>query len=82
MPAQPQGTTAEPCPMGLRHQHSACSGNERYDLIFIQEHHEPSSTWQNVQLKKLEDQIQPFRNEAGFEQIATALAIPRPQKIR
>jgi hypothetical protein len=35
-----------------------------------------------VRLKKLEDQIQPFKNEEGFEQIAKALGIPRPQKIR
>jgi hypothetical protein len=44
--------------------------------------HEPSSTWEKVRLKKLEDQIQPFKNEEGFEQIANALGIPRPQKIR
>jgi hypothetical protein len=35
-----------------------------------------------VRLKKLEDQIKPFKNEEGFEQIANALGIPRPQKIR
>lgn len=45
-------------------------------------HHEPSSTWEKVRLKKLEDEIQPFRNEEGFEQIATALGVSRPQKIR
>ena len=49
---------------------------------FIREHHEPSSTWEKVRLKKLEDQIQPFKNEEGFEQIANALGVPRPQKIR
>lgn len=49
---------------------------------FIREHHEPSSTWGKVRLKKLEDEIQPFKNEEGFEQIATALGISRPQKIR
>jgi hypothetical protein len=49
---------------------------------FIREHHEPSSTWEKVRLKKLEDQIKPFKNEEGFEQIANALGIPRPQKIR
>jgi hypothetical protein len=35
-----------------------------------------------VRLKKLEDQIQPFKNEEGFEQIAKSIGIPRPQKIR
>jgi hypothetical protein len=49
---------------------------------FIREHHEPSSTWEKVRLKKLEDEIQAFKNEEGFEQIAKALGISRPQKIR
>lgn len=49
---------------------------------FIREHHEPSSTWEKVRLKKLEDEIQPFKNEGGFEQIAKALGVNRPQKIR
>jgi hypothetical protein len=49
---------------------------------FIREHHEPSSTWEKVRLKKLEADIQVFKNEMGFEQIANALGIARPQKIR
>jgi hypothetical protein len=35
-----------------------------------------------VRLKQLEGQIQPFKNEDGFEPIAKALGIPGPQKIR
>ena len=51
-------------------------------LDAVGEHHEPSSTWQNVWLKKLEAEIQVFKNEMGFEQIINALAITRLQKIR
>jgi hypothetical protein len=49
---------------------------------FIREHQEPISTWAKVRRKKLEDQIQAFKNEKGFEQIANALGIPQPRKIR
>ena len=47
---------------------------------FIRKHHEPSSTWEKVRLKKLEDQIQPFKNEEGFEQIACELGVARPRR--
>ncbi len=49
---------------------------------FIREHHEQSSAWEKVRLKKLEDEIEPFKNEEGFEQIAKSLGVPRPRKIR
>jgi hypothetical protein len=49
---------------------------------FIRKHHDSSSTWEKVRLKKLEDQIQIFKNEKGFEQIASELGIPRPRKQR
>lgn len=47
---------------------------------FIREHHNASSSWQKVRLKNLESQIACFKGEVGFEQIATALGIPRPSK--
>jgi hypothetical protein len=35
-----------------------------------------------VRQKKLEDEIQPFKNEQKFEQIARYFGVFRPQKIR
>jgi hypothetical protein len=49
---------------------------------FIRDHHRVSSSWQKVRLRSLEREIEPFAGERGFEQIATALGIPRPRKAR
>jgi hypothetical protein len=49
---------------------------------FIREHHEPGSSWEKVRLKKLEAEIQSFKNEDGFELIAKSLGIARPVKQR
>jgi hypothetical protein len=47
---------------------------------FVRRHHDATSTWQKVKLKKLADEIEPFKNYRGFEQIAQALGVPRPRK--
>jgi hypothetical protein len=49
---------------------------------FIRQHHDTSSSWQKVKLKKVKDEIQQFRDDKGFEQIARCLGIPKPAKIR
>lgn len=49
---------------------------------FIREHHNKASSWEKVRLKHLEAEIEPFKNEKGFEHIAKALGIPLPVKNR
>ena len=49
---------------------------------FIREHHDSSSSWEKVRLKKLQDEIEPFKNEKGFEHIAQELGIASPRKNR
>lgn len=49
---------------------------------FIREHHDVSSTWQKVKLRTLQQEIEPFKNEAGFDLIAERLGVPRPRKER
>jgi hypothetical protein len=47
---------------------------------FVRQRHQATSSWQKVLLGGLETEIKPYRNQAGFEQIALALGIPRPRK--
>ena len=47
---------------------------------FVRQHHDATTTWQKVKLKKLAAEIEPYKNGLGFEQIALALGVPRPRK--
>ena len=47
---------------------------------FIRANHHQIGDWQKVKLRGLEDQIAPFRDETGFEQIAKVLGIEKPTR--
>jgi hypothetical protein len=49
---------------------------------FIRQHHDATSSWQKVRLKKLASEIEPFAGEKGFDQIAIALGVSKPLKNR
>lgn len=49
---------------------------------FIKAHHDASSSWQKVKLKRLQDQIEQFKNGVGFEFIAKTSGVTKPRKSR
>jgi hypothetical protein len=56
---------------------SACDAEfYTFPLSFIREHHNATSTWEKVYTRGLD--IAQFKNEDGFEQIASDLRIPYP----
>ncbi|MEK7994020.1 MAG: hypothetical protein AAB403_09480 [Planctomycetota bacterium] len=63
---------------------SACRDGARqpefytFPASFIREHHDARSSWEKVRTRGLE--IERYKNEAGFEQIARALRVPYPEK--
>lgn len=49
-----------------------------FPAAFIRQHHNASSSWEKVRTRGLD--IEEYRNEQGFEQIAERLKIPYPSK--
>ncbi len=49
---------------------------------FIRKHHNKSSGWQKVRLRKLQNEIEQYKNEKDFELIAKELGIKKPLKKR
>ena len=49
-----------------------------FPASFIRKHHDARTSWEKVNTRNLD--IERYKNEAGFEQIANALKIPYPQK--
>ncbi len=49
---------------------------------FIKKHHQKTSSWQKVRLNTLQHEIEQYKDDVGFEQIAQHLGIPKPTKQR
>jgi len=48
----------------------------------IRKYHDKNSSWQKVKLRKVEEDLEQYKNEAGFELIAEKLGVPRPQRVK
>ena len=67
-----------------RKGHAQADGVPEYYTLsneLIRAHHYKSATWQKVNLKSLQADIAPFRDDQGFDLIAQALGVPRPQRV-
>ncbi|HLW67794.1 MAG TPA: hypothetical protein VKS79_20925, partial [Gemmataceae bacterium] len=51
-----------------------------FPVDFIKKHHDASTSWEKVLMRGVN--IEAYKNENGFEQIARALQIPYPEKKR
>jgi len=49
-----------------------------FPVSFIREHHDKASSWEKLRLRNLN--IEPYKNDQGFELIAEALGIEYPAK--
>ena len=49
---------------------------------FIRRHHQEAGGWQKVRLGSIEESLEPYRDEAGFELIAEALGVEAPRKVQ
>jgi hypothetical protein len=50
-------------------------------VSFIKKHHRPSDAWPSVRLRHIEPKdLEKYKGDSGFEQIAKALKIPYPAK--
>ena len=47
---------------------------------YIRRNHMNSSIWQKVRLKRGQEDLEPFKNEAGFELIAKVLGVVKPSR--
>lgn len=47
---------------------------------FVRKHHQKTSTWQKVRLRGLEQELEPYADATGFEQIAKLLGVSKPTK--
>jgi hypothetical protein len=53
-----------------------------FPASFVRAHHtRAASGWETVSLRGLDSEIEPYKNEAGFELIARALGIDYPSRI-
>lgn len=68
-------------------KHDGSEGSSEVEIYtlsneFIREHHNASSSWQKVRLRGLKAEIEQYKGEKGFEQIAQVLGILKPRRER